>query len=453
MSQVVIIGNGIAGITAARHIRKRSDVPITVVSAESDHFFSRTALMYIYMGHMTYDNTKPYEDWFWDKNRISLVRGYVDQVDTEAKKVRLAGGRHLPYSSLIIASGSKSNKFGWPGQDLDGVQGLYSLQDLEQMEKSTAGIERAVVVGGGLIGVEMSEMLHSRGIPVTFLVRETSWMNFAYPPEESAMINREIRAHGIDLRLGTEIERIEGDERGSARAVVTKGSETQASETLPCDFVGLTVGVSPNIDFLRGSGIELDRGVLVDDHLRTSAPDVYAAGDCVQLRNPKPGRRPIEPLWYTGRMMGETIARTLCGEETAYDPGIWFNSAKFFDLEWQVYGQVPAKLGDGEKTLYWEHPDGGRAIRIVYRAEDLAVTGFQLMGIRYRHELCQRWIADGCPLPEVLENLGAANFDPELYRQYEGELVALYNRQHPGAPLRLRRRRGLKGMLELLRAS
>lgn len=458
MSHVVIIGNGIAGITAARHVRKRSDVPITVVSAESDHFFSRTALMYIYMGHMTYENTKPYEDWFWEKNRIDLVRGYVDQVDVEGKKIRLAGGQHLPYSSLIVASGSKSNKFGWPGQDLSGVQGLYSLQDLELMEGSTAGVERAVVVGGGLIGIEMAEMLHSRGIPVTFLVREASWMEFAFPAEESQMINREIRAHGIDLRLATEIERVEGDERGRVRAVVTKASdgkasEGKASETIPCQFVGLTVGVSPNVDFLRGSAIELDRGVLVDDHLRTSAADVFAAGDCAQLRDPKPGRRPVEPLWYTGRMMGETIARTLCGEETAYDPGIWFNSAKFFDLEWQVYGQVPAKLGDGEETLYWEHPQGGRAVRINYRSEGRVVTGFQLLGIRYRHELCERWIADGRSLSYVLENLGAANFDPELYRQYEGELVALYNRRYPEQPVQLRRRRGLKGFLELLRAS
>ncbi|MDY7096069.1 MAG: NAD(P)/FAD-dependent oxidoreductase [Acidobacteriota bacterium] len=286
--QVLVIGNGVAGITAARHIRKTSDRPITVISAESDHFFSRTALMYIYMGHMTYENTKPYQDWFWEKNRIDLLRAYVDQVDPENRTIRLAGGRQLEYETLIIASGSKSNQFGWPGQSLHGVQGLYSLQDLELMEKHSAGLRRAVVVGGGLIGVEMAEMFHSRGIPVTFLVREKSWMEHAFPAEESQMINRQIRKNGIDLRLETELDRILGDDQGRARAVVTKDGEE-----IDCQFVGLTVGVSPNIAFLEGSGIECDRGVLVDEHLRTSAPGVFAAGDCAQLRDPKPGRRPV----------------------------------------------------------------------------------------------------------------------------------------------------------------
>ena len=156
--QVVIIGNGIAGITAARHIRKRSNKKILVISSETDHFFSRTALMYIYMGHMSYEDTKPYEDFFWEKNRIRLMRAFVERVDVERKLLRVAGGQDVPYDDLLLATGSRSHRFGWPGQDLHGVQGLYSLQDLELMERDTAGIARAVIVGGGLIGIETAEM-------------------------------------------------------------------------------------------------------------------------------------------------------------------------------------------------------------------------------------------------------------------------------------------------------
>ena len=139
MKKVVIIGNGISGITAARHIRKMSDHEITVISAETDHFFSRTALMYIYMGHMKYENTKPYEDWFWEKNRINLVRKFVKEVDSDNKRLIYDDGGNIEYDFLILAVGSKSNKFGWPGQDLEGVQGLYSYQDLEIMEKNSKG--------------------------------------------------------------------------------------------------------------------------------------------------------------------------------------------------------------------------------------------------------------------------------------------------------------------------
>ena len=157
--QIVIIGNGVAGITAARTLRKHTADTITVISGESDHFFSRTALMYIYMGHMTYRDTKPYEDSFWRKNRIDLLRGWVERVDTGKHRVILSGGRELPFDVLILATGSRSNRFGWPGQDLPGVQGLYSLQDLELMEQNTGSIDRGVIVGGGLIGVETAEML------------------------------------------------------------------------------------------------------------------------------------------------------------------------------------------------------------------------------------------------------------------------------------------------------
>ncbi|MCB0288539.1 MAG: FAD-dependent oxidoreductase, partial [Calditrichaeota bacterium] len=160
MKHVLIIGNGISGITAARHIRKgNADIRITVISGETDHFFSRTALMYIYMGHMKFEHTKPYEDHFWQKNRIELLNKWVDRVDTDSKRLHFSDGTDLQYDQLILATGSKPNKFGWPGQDLKGVQGLYSYQDLLELEKNThppftpvakQRVKRAVLVGGGL---------------------------------------------------------------------------------------------------------------------------------------------------------------------------------------------------------------------------------------------------------------------------------------------------------------
>ena len=175
---IAIIGNGISGVTAARFLRKLSDHQITIISSENKHFYSRPALMYIYMGHMRLEDTKPYEDWFWEKNRIQLVYDHVEQIDTTNQSLKLKAGAPISYDKLIIAVGSKSNKFGWPGQDLNAVGGLYDLRDLEEMEKYSEGLNRAVIVGGGLIGIEMAEMFHTRGIPVTMLVRENNyWSN------------------------------------------------------------------------------------------------------------------------------------------------------------------------------------------------------------------------------------------------------------------------------------
>lgn len=442
---IVIIGNGIAGITAARHIRKLSDHRITVISGETDHFFSRTALMYVYMGHMRFEDTKPYEDWFWQKNRIELLRGYVEKVDTKAKALSFDDGKTLAYDKLILACGSKSNKFGWPGQDLDGVQGLYNYQDLQAMEYYSEGLKKAIIVGGGLIGIEMAEMFHSRHIPVTFLVRENSFWNAVLPAEESAMINRHILENGIDLRLQTELKEIWGEQEGRVKMILTN-----KGEKIPCQFVGLTVGVSPNIEFLRFGDIELAKGILVNEQLETSAKDVYAIGDCAQLRTPPTGRRPIEAVWYVGRMMGETVAHTICGQPTTYNPGIWFNSAKFFDIEYQVYGTVLAKPPEHHTSLYWEHADGRRSIRIVYDVNTLSVIGFNLMGVRYRHEVCEKWIREQTSVETVLQNLGIANFDPEFYKEYERDVVQSYNQQS-GKNLSLKKKRGLTGALRFLK--
>lgn len=439
MQKIIIIGNGVAGITAARHIRKKSDDQVTVISGETDHFFSRTALMYIYMGHMSYENTKPYEDWFWEKNRIDLKRGWVKSIDFDGKKVHFESGESQEYDKLILATGSQSNKFGWPGQDLEGVQGLYSYQDLELMEKNTENIDRAVIVGGGLIGVEMAEMLHSRHIPVTYLIREKHFWDNMLPQEEATLIDRHLFKHGIDLRQETELAEIIDDGSGRVKAVKTK-----AGDIVECQFVGLTIGVHPNIDLVKDSKVETDRGILVDEYFETNIEDVYAIGDCAQLINPLPHRRAIEAVWYAGRMMGETVAQTITGNKTKHKPGIWFNSAKFFDIEYQNYGIVLPQCPEDSESFYWECDDQEKCIKIIYNKSSFEVQGVNLFGIRNRHEVWDKWLKEKRPLDYIISHLPEANFDPEFYTHWESEIQAKFNEQFPEKKVGVRK----KGFLE-----
>ena len=424
MSHIVIIGNGIAGITTARHVRQQdSGARITVISAESSHFYSRTALMYIYMGHMTYEHTKPYEDGFWKKNRIDLIRARVDEVDTAKKKVWLDTGNVLDYDTLVLATGSVSSMFNWPGVNSTGVQGLYGLDDLARMEEHTRGISRAVVVGGGLIGIELVEMLHSRHIGVTMLVREPHYWSSVLPNQEGDLISRHVKSHGIDLRLNAELKEILPDDAGRVRAVTT----TDGGE-IAAQFVGLGIGVKPNVEFLKSSGIELGRGVLVNDYFETNVPNVYAIGDCNEFREPVTGsdgtlRKTNEQIWYTGRMHGETLAQTLGGKRTAYQPGVFFNSAKFFDIEYQTYGTMNAQLADGEQTHYWEHPNGKQCLRINYEAGSERVVGIHAFGLRLRHAVCERWIRERRPLSDVLTQFRQADFNPEFSESYVEQLT------------------------------
>ncbi len=415
MQHVVIIGNGIAGITCARHVRQLSrDHQITVISDESDHFYSRTALMYIYMGHLKYEHTKPYEDGFWAKNRIDLKRGRVETVQTDARQLQLADGSFVGYDQLVIATGSRPTFFCWPGQHLAGVQGLYGLEDLDAMERNTQGVRQAVVVGGGLIGVEMAEMLLSRQIAVTLLVREQTYWSSVLPAEEGELIGRHLQRHGVALQTKTELRELLPDSSGRVRAVITT-----AGDELPAQFVGITIGVTPNVGFLTGSGVAVGRGVLVNEYFETNIPNVYAIGDCNEFREPVFGadgtpRKPNEQIWYTGRMHGETLAQTLCGQRTAYQPGVFFNSAKFFDIEYQTYGTLNARLAEGEQTVYWEAANGEQCLRINYQTDGQRVVGLHSFGLRLRHAVVERWIRERQPLNYVLARLHEANFNPEF---------------------------------------
>ena len=428
MEHIVIIGNGIAGVTAARHIRKLSDKEITIVSAESKYFFSRTALMYVYMGHLTFKHTQPYEDWFWEKNKITLKKGYVDAINSEEKMLNFSDGTTLSYDKLIIATGSKPNKFGWPGQDLKGVMGMYHKQDLENLEKYAPNNEvckRAVIVGGGLIGIELAEMLRSRNIPVTFLVREKSFWNGVLPAQESEMINEHIKEHHIDLRLGVNLKEIKADENGQVSSIIIEDT----GEEIHCNVVGLTAGVTPNIDFIKESPIATGRGVKVNRFLETNIDSIYAIGDCAEQHEAIGQRRNIEAVWYTGRMMGETVAQTICDNKTEYKPGHWFNSAKFLDIEYQTYGWVFSESSQPENQAYfqWKHPKDSKCITISYDKDSHLFLGINTFGIRMRHEIFDNWLTEKKSIEFVLEYLADANFDPEFYKLHEAAIVAKFN--------------------------
>ena len=190
--KILIIGNGIAGTTAARTIRKlNSEAAISIVSSESDLFYARTALMYIYMGNMRYQDTVPYSSAFWAKNRIYLHRDHIIHIDFKKKKA-FAQHQQYVYDVLILATGSKPRFQGWKGQHLQGVQGLYSLQDLDLLYKNTQHAHQTAIFGGGLIGIELAEMLLSQKKTVSIYIREASYWANVLPPEESQMVSRQI---------------------------------------------------------------------------------------------------------------------------------------------------------------------------------------------------------------------------------------------------------------------
>jgi NADPH-dependent 2,4-dienoyl-CoA reductase/sulfur reductase-like enzyme len=441
---VVIVGNGVAGIEAAMVVREReSGWRITVVSEESDHFFSRTALMYVLSGQMSYRDIEPLERDAYARLRLERVRGRAVGLDAERKQLLLAGGERLGYDRLLIATGSRPRPGPWPGAELAGVGHFVTLQDLQWLEAEVHGrsgvdtpprpdahlahtderspylpravaaqlrggarAKRPVVIGGGLIGIEAVETMLAAGLRPVFLIREEWFWPIALDTAEAAWIAGAMRHHGVDVRLEENVERIEGGEQGAVTAVHTDRGVIEA------DLVVVAIGVVPNTGWLEDTAlVDASGGILVDEGLATPLPDVWAAGDCASVRWFNGWVRP-EQLWYTARDQGRVAGRALLGDPVRYGRGTWYNSAKLMDVEYTTCGLVNMRV-EGEQS--WYHEETGKVrstTRIVH--VDGRVVGFNFLGRRWDHEVCVRWIEERRSLAYVLEHLNEASFDTEF---------------------------------------
>lgn len=436
--RVVIVGNGVAGIEAALELRAREpECEVTIVSEESDHFVSRTALMYVLSGQLSHRCIEPHERDVYERMGFRRVRARA--IGAGAHVLKIASSDDIPYDRLLIACGSRPRPAPWPGSELAGVGHFVTLQDLEWLERELHGgpgrtgrppradahldksdpqspyrkrpdaraergaPRRPVVIGGGLIGIEVVEVMLAMGLRPTFVIREDWFWPMALDAREAAWIADRLRAHGCDVRLGEEVVELAGD--ACVRAVVTDKGK------IDCDLVVVAIGVVPATEWLGGSAIERDPGggIVVDASLRTSAKDVWAAGDCASVLWQDGSRRP-EQLWYTARDQGRAAGRALAGAPATYARGTWYNSAKLAGVEYTTVGQVAA---GGERDFFFEERGAVRSTTRI-TTEEGRVLGFNLLGRRWDHCVLARFVEEHRSLDFVLAHLHEASFDTEL---------------------------------------
>ncbi|MFU8804205.1 MAG: NAD(P)/FAD-dependent oxidoreductase [Bradymonadaceae bacterium] len=411
----IIIGNGVAGTEAALAIRRRhspKEARITLISDETDYFFSRTALMYAYMEKLDRREMEPYERKVYDRQKIARIRDRVVDLNADAQTITLSSDQVLSYDRLLLAVGTRARKLPHSGLDAikEGVVNFVSMQDLDACERLTWSTEQAVVIGGGLIGIELAECFHHHRIKTTFLVREPYFWPMALGPEEGRMVSEHIRAHGIDLRLEDELESVEADETGRVKELITR-----SGKTIPCQMLGIAIGVQPSVGWLEDvtTPPTLGRGIRVDESFRTSLPGVFAAGDCAEIDRDRESKPLLETIWYSAKRQGELAGLSMIGDEVDYEPPIFFNSSKFFDVEFTTVGDV-TDVPAGTRTLYRKMPGKNISQRIVHDGD--RVLGFNMLGSRWDHTLLQRWVAQRRPIDYVLEHLREAQFDVEFGR-------------------------------------
>ena len=398
----VIIGNGVAGVNAAMAVRERDKkASLYIVSAETDYYYSRTALMYIAMGTSRLEDTEPLERRWYARQRIRLVRAAAVRADTQRRVVYLDGDRELNYDRLLLAVGAKPAFFGWAGMDLDGVVAMVSYSDLQNIARRLrTNASRAVVVGGGLIGIELCEVFRHHGLEVDFLLREDRFWPKALSGREARWVESHMRHHGVRIHYHTELAHASGKD-----GILTEIT-TRTGETFPCDILGIATGVRPELTLAAASGIPTDRGILCDWSLRTPREHVYTAGDCAQIIDPDTNASLQRTIWYSARDMGRVAGYNMAGGSERYDPGPWYNSAKFFELEYTTAGDLDSEGTD----VYWED----RACLVRARHNGERVLGFNTIGRRWDHAVLLRFIAEGRDIGYVSHHLEAARFEAEL---------------------------------------
>ena len=228
------------------------------------------------------------------------------------------------------------------------------------------------------------------------LVREPWYFPKGLSEPQGRIVEQAIRRHIGDLLLNEEVAQFTGETRVS-------GVTTKSGMTIPADIVGITVGVEPNVELARASGLAINRGILVDRTLRTSRPQLFAAGDCAEIATTGARNGMVEQLWYSALRQGEQAARAMCGDLRPYDPGIFYNSAAFFEV-YYLYVGATRREGDGQEEQTEVSRNGHAARRFIHR--NGLLTGFSAVGTRDRPETVMAMIRHGANLAVARDALG-----------------------------------------------
>jgi NAD(P)H-nitrite reductase large subunit len=332
----VLVGCGPAAISAAEAIRYRdAAAEIVIVGDEPHGYYSRPGLAYHLAKNVPEERLFPFAPQDFARLNVQLVFERATRVDPAAHRVDLAGGRVLTYDRLLLATGSRAIPSKVPGAELDGVVKLDDLDDARDLIRRSGAAKAAVVVGGGITALEIAEGLQARGVRAHYLMRKGRYWSNVLSESESTMVEQGLTAHGVQIHHYTELAAILGRK---GRAV---GVETGDGAQIPCDIVAIAVGVRPEIALAKAAGLDCERGVRVDEYLRTSDDDIFAAGDIAEVHDTHTDRRTLEVLWSSAVAKGRVAGLNMVAEPAyTYNTGTPLNVTKLAGFEITIVGAV-----------------------------------------------------------------------------------------------------------------
>ena len=351
----VIVGASLTGAKAAETLREEGfDGRVVLIGAETERPYERPPLSKDYLRGEA--DSKPYvhDPDYYEQQGIELRGGTtVEAIDLSASELTLAGDERIGFDRLLLATGAEPRRLNVDGADLDGILYLRTIADSEAIRERIEAGGKLVTIGAGWIGAEVAASARQKGCDVAVVEMASLPLERVLGPELGA-IYRDIHTdHGVELLTDTALDSFEGD--GSVRAV-----RTAEGRSIECDFVVVGVGVSPRIGLAEDAGLDIDNGVVTDAHLRTSAPNVYAAGDVANSHHPLFDRRIRVEHWANALNQGPAAARNMLDQDAPYDNVPYFFSDQYdvgmeyagFATEWDEVvfrGDVDAR----EFIAFW----------------------------------------------------------------------------------------------------
>jgi 3-phenylpropionate/trans-cinnamate dioxygenase ferredoxin reductase component len=346
----MIVGASLAGAKTAEELRERGfDGRVVLLGSEPERPYERPPLTKDYLrGESPREKAYVHEDGFYTDRAIELETGTtVAAIDPVAARVTLPDGRELPFDRLLLATGAEARRIPVPGADLDGIHYLRTLADCDILRDRLHGGGHVVVVGAGWIGSEFAASARQRGLNVT-IIDPVSLPNERIFGAEIGAFYRNVHAqHGVELVLGEGVEAFQGD--GTVARV-----RTTAGRTIECDFAVVGIGVAPRVALAQRAGLEVDNGILVDEKLQTSAPNVFAAGDVARGWQPFYGERIRVEHWANALHQGPAAAQAMLDEPVSYDRIPYFYSDQY-DVGMEYSGHAPK----WDEIVFRGDPDAG----------------------------------------------------------------------------------------------
>ncbi|OYD07079.1 nitrite reductase large subunit NirB [Paludifilum halophilum] len=304
--KLVLVGNGMAGVNVVEHVLKlaKDQYEITIFGQEPHPNYNRILLSSVLAGDTEMEDII-LNDWDWyEKNGITLYAGHeVTRVDTEKRKVYTDNGLSVPYDQLLLATGSHPLMLPLPGREKDGVIAFRDMKDCEAMVEASRKYKKAAVIGGGLLGLEAARGLLNLNMDVSVIHLFDRLMERQLDREAAKMLQAELERQGMRFLMEKQTEKILGEKR-------VTGLQFKDGSTIDADLVVMAVGIRPNVRLAAESGFEVNRGIVVNDFMETSTPDVYAVGECAEHRETVYG------LVAPHREQGAVLAKRLCGLDT-----------------------------------------------------------------------------------------------------------------------------------------